>query len=629
MLKGAGMNSLKQKTDQTAAGLLEVLRHLSEELHPGQQQRRNITLDSSLDRDLGLDSLTRMELLHRIEARFDISLVERAFAEAESVRDLLRAILKADTARKLGAPEQVPGLAAGDAEAVPDSALTLNQVLDWHLRNQPDRPHVHFYADEKEAEVLSYRQLHAGAIRVAAGLQQQDLMPGVPVAIMLPSEAGYFFAFMGVLLAGGVPVPIYPPTRKAQMEDHLRRQLVILGNCQATHLITMPEALLFGRLLKSNLPDLHKLLTVDELAATAVDAFVAPRLQGTDTAFLQYTSGSTGNPKGVILSHANLLANIRVMGEVVEVDDTDVMVSWLPLYHDMGLIGCWLSCLYFATPLVLMSPLDFLNRPARWLHAIHRYRGTLSAAPNFAYEICLTRLPDAELEGLDLSSWRGAFNGAEAISPDCIDRFCERFASYGFRREALMPVYGLAENSVGLAFPPFGRGPLIDCIDRELFISTGLAQPLEDEPERQLRVVACGQPLPEHQIRVVDPAGHELPERREGHIQFCGSSASSGYYRNPPATEKLFFGQWLDSGDLGYVANGDIYLTGRSKDLIIIAGRNIYPQELEEAIAQLEGIRKGNVVVFGTTNLRTGTERLVILAETRETDPEPLEGLRD
>lgn len=618
----------RQQTDQTAAELFEVLRQLSEELHSGQKLAGSVGLDSSLDRDLGFDSLARMELMRRIEIRFDVSLAEQVFTNAETVRDLLRAVLHADAGRKLGAPEQLKSLIAGETEAVPDRARTLPEVLDWQLQHQPDRPHIHFYADQEQAEVLSYRQLHQGAVKVAAGLQQLDLPLGAPVAIMLPSEADYFFAFWGVLLAGGVPVPIYPPTRKAQMQDHLKRQLVILNNCAATYLITMPEALLFGRLLKTNLPQLRSLLTVAELSACVPSDYVTVRRQKNDIALLQYTSGSTGNPKGVILTHANLLANIRAMGRVVEVDDTDVVVSWLPLYHDMGLIGGWLSSIYFATQLVLLSPLDFLSRPVRWLHAIHRYRGTLSPAPNFAYEICLSRLTDAELEGLDLSSWRGAFNGAEAVSAKSIEQFCERFGRYGFRREAMMPVYGLAEDSVGLAFPPVGRGPLIDSIDRETFINSGKAVAVFAGNENCLRFVACGQPLPNHETRVVDRAGHEIPERCEGRVQFRGPSACSGYYRNPEATAKLFDDDWLNTGDLGYISAGDIYITGRSKDLIIIAGRNIYPQELEEAIAELEGIRKGNVAVFGSIDQKSGTEQLVVLAETRQTEPQQLDHLR-
>jgi 1-acyl-sn-glycerol-3-phosphate acyltransferase len=274
-----------------------------------------------------------------------------------------------------------------------------------------------------------------------------------------------------------------------------------------------------------------------------------------------------------------------------------------------------------------MSPLDFLTRPQRWLWAIHRCGGTISAAPNFAYELCLRRIEEQDLKGLDLSSWRVAFNGAEPVSPDTIKGFCERFAQYGFRREAMLPVYGLAECAVGLAFPPLHRGPLIERIQREPFLRYGRAVPAGEPDVNVLRMVACGGPLPGHQIRVVDPTGQEVPERQEGRLQFRGPSATSGYFRNPGETRRLFDGDWLESGDLAYLAGGEVYITGRIKDVIIRAGRNIYPHELEEAVGNMPGIRKGCVAVFGTTDPDSSTERFIVLAETREKEPKTLEQL--
>jgi len=330
----------------------------------------------------------------------------------------------------------------------------------------------------------------------------------------------------------------------------------------------------------------------------------------------------------VVLSHANLIANIRAMGQVVQAGPEDVFVSWLPLYHDMGLIGAWLGSLYYAALFVVMSPLSFLARPERWLWAIHRHRGTLSAAPNFGYEYCLKRLQDEDLQGLDLSCWRAAFNGAEAVSPDTLEQFGARFAPLGFSSSAMMPVYGLAESSVGLAFPPLQRGPLIDRVERETFMQSGKAVPASSDDAHALRFVSSGKPLPGHQVRVVDPAGHELPERREGRLEFRGPSSTSGYYRDADKTQDLFHDHWLDSGDLAYMANGEIYITGRIKDIIIRAGRNIYPHELEEAVGSVVGVRTGRVAVFGSEDQRSGTERLVILAETRSTDSGERERLR-
>ncbi len=611
-------------SDDSAHRLLELLRELVAELRPAQATMLSIDLDSLLDRDLGLDSLARMELLSRIERRFGVRLEERAVSEAERVRDLLAALAVAGQGGIDTSGARIEAVIGEAAWEIPLQASTLAEILAWHDERHPDRPHVRFYADQGEGEVLSYGRLQGAAIAVAGGLQRIGVESGERVAIMLPTGTDYLAAFYGVVLAGAVPVPIYPPMRLALLEDHLLRQLSILSTCAATALITFAEALPFARLLKLQLPALKQLVSVAELSS---GDFKPPAVNPGDTAFLQYTSGSTGNPKGVILSHANLLANIRAMGKTVQVADTDVIVSWLPLYHDMGLIGTWLAGLYFGIPLVLMSPLDFLARPDRWLWAIHRYRGSLSPAPNFAYEICLARLKDEELSGLDLSSWRCAFNGAEPVSPDTLERFCSRFAAFGFRRGSLMPVYGLAENSVGLAFPPCGRGPLIDRIDREAFARSGKAIPVE-QAEGALQVVACGRPLEGHEIRILGPGGEELPERREGQVQFRGPSATCGYFGAPEQSAELFDGDWLETGDLGYLAGGDIYLTGRSKDLIIVAGRNVYPQELEEAVGRLAGIRKGNVVVFGSRDQAGGTERLVLVAETRETDADIQERLR-
>jgi 1-acyl-sn-glycerol-3-phosphate acyltransferase len=416
--------------------------------------------------------------------------------------------------------------------------------------------------------------------------------------------------------------------RLSQIQEHLHRQASILHNALASLLITVPEAQPFSRFLSVQVEGLRAVVTVQELS-TPGEQYVRPKIQPQDIALLQYTSGSTGQPKGVILTHANLLANIRAMGQVTHSTSRDVFVSWLPLYHDMGLIGAWLGSLYYGGPLMVMSPLTFLARPARWLWAIHRHRGTLSASPNFGYELCLRKIDDRDIEGLDLSSWRMAFNGAEPVSADTVLRFCARFAPYGFRPETMTPVYGLAESSVGLAFPPPRRGPLIDRIQREPFLHSGQALPATEDDPQALRFVACGQPLPGHEIRLVDAMGYEVAERQEGRLEFRGPSVTSGYFRNPEETRRLFHGEWLDSGDLAYIVGGDVYVTGRVKDIIIRAGRNIYPHELEEAISNIPGIRPGCVAVFGSPDPVSGTERLIVLAETRIKDPRELEQLRN
>ena len=605
--------------DKAVADLLTTVQQLVAEMHPDKAKAPLLTLDSRLDTDIGLDSLGRVELISRLEQHFNIVLPENVFTDTESVRDLLRALSIAQHHMEAFAPAEITEFELEKVEKLPVTAKTLIDVLEWHVKHHPKRLHIRFLGNEKEEDTLTYEELWQGARKVAAGLQQRGIRSGETVAIMLPTGKNYFFSFYAILMAAAIPVPIYPPVRRSQLEDHLYRHSGILNNCVASMLISMPEVKLIAQLLKSQVGSLREVTTVDELASETMQ-FFAPAISDSDIAFLQYTSGSTGNPKGVVLTHANLLANIRVMGETVKADPSDVFVSWLPLYHDMGLIGAWLGSLYFAVVLVVMSPLSFLMRPQRWLWAIHQYRGTLTASPNFGYELCLKRITDADIEGLDLSSIRLAFNGAELVSPSTIERFTTRFQPVGFRAEAMLPVYGLAESAVGLAFPPLARKPRIDCVQREAFSETIDALPAESTDENTLCFVGSGHPLEGHEIRIVDPDGRELPERKEGYLQFRGPSTTSGYYRNPEATKKLIMDGWLDSGDLAYMAEGEVFITGRSKDLIIRAGRNIYPHEVEEAIGNISGVRKGCVAAFGTTDPHTGSEQLVVLAETRETE---------
>jgi 1-acyl-sn-glycerol-3-phosphate acyltransferase len=387
-------------------------------------------------------------------------------------------------------------------------------------------------------------------------------------------------------------------------------------------MITVPEAQKLEGFLCSQVPCLGPFRTATELRDQD-SAFRLPPIKPEDTAFLQFTSGSTGNPKGVVLSHKNLLANIRAVVNATQASHEDVFVSWLPLYHDMGLIGALLSTLYSAVPLVLMSPLRFLARPVRWLEAIHQHHGTMTAAPNFAYELCVRKVPEEALKNLDLSHWRVALNGAEAIAPGTMERFQERFGPVGFHPEVMQPVYGLAECSVGLTGPVLGRPPRVDHISKDAFETERLATPVESSDAEALEFVACGVPLVGHDLRVVDDLDQEIPERHIGRIQFRGPSATAGYFENPEATQELLTeDKWLNSGDLGYLAGGEVFLTGRAKDLIIRGGRNLYPQELEELVGELPGVRKGNVAVFASRDLHSGTEHLVVLAETREKSAE-------
>jgi 1-acyl-sn-glycerol-3-phosphate acyltransferase len=618
----------KRKSEEDLAKrLIQVVRDLALELHPRLTRQVAVELDSNLDRDLALDSLGRAELLLRLDRTFKVRLPDHLIGDAETPRDLLEAVLAASPAmRAAGARATVEPILLPET-AAPTRARTLIEALADHTRYHGERPHIRLWRSEEEEEQISYAELEQSSRVVAFGLLEQGLNAGDRVAIMLRTGKDYFFSFFGVLAAGGIPVPIYPPFRRAQVEDHLRRQAGILKNAEASFLITEEEIRNVGVLLYGLVEALRRVSTVSELSG-AGSLTEALQAQSDTTALIQYTSGSTGDPKGVVLSHANLLANIRAMGQVMEANSSDRLVSWLPLYHDMGLIGAWLGCLYYGASLTIMPPLAFLADPARWLWAIHKHRATLSAAPNFAYELCLKNIRDTDIEGLDLSSLRMVVNGAEPVSPATIRRFTDKFQKFGFRAQALAPVYGLAESSVGLAFPPVGRAPIIDRVDRNALSGDGIARQAEPGDLAALEFVACGQPLPDHEVRIVDVNGREVPDRNQGRLQFKGPSCTKEYFNNPEKTRTLFDGEWLESGDLAYIADGDIFITGRVKDIIIRAGRNIYPHELEELIGTVEGVRKGCVAAFPSPDLRTGSERLIVIAETRLTDPAALKRLR-
>ena len=600
--------------------LVAAMREVVAELHPHLGARADITLDSALERDLGLDSLSRMELLLRLERTFGASIPEAVMANAETARELLPAFRSGDRPRRVAAAvhDRDAGPEAVAVDAVPASASTLLEAVDFHARHHGDRVHVELYESSGEPVQITFAALVERAERFAGGLVERGLEPGQSAALMLPTGFDYLAAFLAVQMAGAVPVPIYPPTRPSQIEEHVRRYAGILDNATARTLITFAPALGVSRLLTAQIPGLDSVADVAELDRGG-RLRERPDLDQSSTAFLQYTSGSTGNPKGVVLSHGDVLASLRAMAAALGATPRDVFVSWLPLYHDMGLIGAWMGSLYYGFPLVLMSPLDFLARPVRWLEAIHRHRGTLSGGPNFAYELCVRRIDPEEAEGLDLSSWRIAFNGAEPVSPDTMDRFTAKFASRALPANAMMPVYGLAEATLGVAFTPAGRGPRIDVVDADAMARDARATPLDGgPPARGRQFVSCGPPIPGFEVRIVDARGAELDERMEGAIEFRGPSTTVGYFRNPAASRALFDGDWLRSGDRGYMADGELYVTGRDKDLIVRAGRNIYPYDLEAAVGELDGVRKGCVAVFACVDPVGATERLVVVAETRE-----------
>ena len=369
--------------------LLQLVRNLADQLRPGSDFAQSLGIDHSLERDYGLDSLSRAELVTRIESELGVSFEAAALSQAETPHDLLHAIRSPLPASAAPAPAPEPARDDSGIDYPPATLATLVDVLDWHAERHGERLLVTIES-QHGTQHLSYARLRIDALAVAAGLVERGCGAGDAVAVMLPTGSEFFAAFYGALYAGCVPVPLYPPARLAQLEDHLQRSAGILRNAEARLLITVNQAKPFAQLLRAHCESLQAVATVADLAL-AHGQVARPAINAASTAFLQYTSGSTGNPKGVVLSHANLLANVRAMWRASQVSSADTFVSWLPLYHDMGLIGACIGSLVVGYRLVLMSPLEFLAKPSCWLWAIHRHRGTLSAAPNFAYELCANR----------------------------------------------------------------------------------------------------------------------------------------------------------------------------------------------------------------------------------------------
>src|SRR6202453_4288133 len=659
------MGATGTKIDRAASAssqTLHVLRQLLVELG-GQRGLAELTARGTaahLERELGLGSLERVELMLRLGDACGVRLPDRVVAEADTVQDLVEAILRVEageagngaSARGAAAVAAVPNSSASPSAVTSTSAVssapatrpdideqirkaeTLSEILRLRGRGEPGRSHIQIYEEADQLRTITFGELYERASVVAADLRRRGLEPGQTVAIMLPTCAEFFWTFAGILLAGGIPVPIYPPFRADRIAEYATRQSAILCNAEAQFLITWRQAEGLARLLKPGVPTLREVLDAGELAKPATKPAaksnsspahwrpvenLSHHAHADEIAFLQYTSGSTGDPKGVVLTHANLLANIKSIISGIDIKPDDLAVSWLPLYHDMGLIGAWFVPLFTGIPLVVMSPLAFLSRPERWLRAIHRHRATICPAPNFAYELCVRKIADKDLEGLDLSSWRAATNGAEPVRAGTMERFAKRFAPYGFRRESLMPVYGLAEATLAVSVPPLGSGYKVDRIERAQFESEGRAVQVASADRAALEFVNAGKPVPTVEVRIVDGDGVNLGERRQGRLWFRGPSATRGYYRNPDATRELLRdGDWIDSGDRAYWGEGEIYITGRAKDVIIKAGRNLYPHEVEEIAGRVAGVRTGCVVAFGAPDERTGTERLLVAAELRD-----------
>jgi fatty-acyl-CoA synthase len=542
-------------------------------------------------------------------------------------------------------------LVTADRAPAESDAPTLVALLRRAAAHARGETHGLRFLDRRErATFLSWREVAARAGRVAASLVARGIRPGERVAIVHPTGPGFFDAFLGTLLAGAVPAPLYPPFRLGAMAEYERRTAAMIAASSA-RLVLADRAVrrLIGGVAARARAPLGE-ACVEELLE-GVSAAATPLPEPADLALVQFSSGTTGGPRPVALDHAAILHQGRLLNshwpDSAELEQAGV--SWLPLYHDMGLIGCVVPAMMRPATLTLLGPELFLARPALWLRAISRYRATISPAPNFAYALAAERIRDEELEGVDLSTWRAALNGAETVSGPVLRAFAQRFSRFGLRPEALTPVYGLAEAALAVTFSPLDRPFRSARFDRRRLgegEAFALVEPAGREaaagaepcgaPAPVVEIVSVGRPVPGFEVEVRPEneaesdaedgaAASTLPEGRIGRILVRGPSLMSGYLDQPEATACALRDGWLDTGDRGFVLDGELWIAGRVKDVLVLHGRNHDPDPLERAVGAVAGVRTGCVVAASHLPVDGAVEELLVLAELRRgagADPE-------
>ena len=464
-----------------------------------------------------------------------------------------------------------------------------------------------------DATYFEYGEVLERAKKVAATWQRRGLTVGDRVAIVLPTSIHFLDTFLGIQLAGGIPTALYPPFRLGKLDEYFKRTQRMLRKIGARFLVTDRRTKnLLGPAVQ-NVASIEDVLDAEKLL-TSNTRWRRVDVTPDSPAFLQFSSGTTVEPKAVHISHTNLLHNLEMIDSLFRVvgDEEQAKqggVCWLPLYHDMGLVGCLFLGLYHPGTVTYIGPETFLAKPKIWLQTLSKYKAVVSPAPDFAYGLCLSKVKDKDLDGVDLSHWRIALNGAEPINTEIMTRFCDRFSRWGFQATAMTPVYGLAEATLAVTFPELTSAPRVVEFDADRLSmeQTGVVG-------KGRRLASVGQPMQGLEVQIWDDGDNPVKSVKVGRIMVRGASICPGYYNDPKLTGKTIHKGWLDTGDLGFQHEGDLYVCGRAKDLIIIRGRNLAPQEVEELLVGVDGMRPGCAIAVGTSVEELG-EQLIVLLE--------------
>jgi len=503
------------------------------------------------------------------------------------------------------------------------------------LRNfyeqKPDQITLYIQHAGKPDLPVTYRMLVEGAAAYAHALELGGIRQGEVVLLILQHGIDLVYAFFGAVLHGAIP-SIMPFLTEKLLPERYRADLASLVSItQPSAIITYPEFESEVRAALHQGDSVRVVLVSDQVGKPLVPNFAASggnQRTPQDIVLLQHSSGTTGLQKGVALSHQAVINQLEAYSQALHFADEDIVVSWLPLYHDMGLIAGFLMPILWGMPLVLMSPFDWVRAPYRLLQSVSKYKGTLTWLPNFAYNFCAQKIRERDLEGVDLTSWRAVSNCSEPVRWESHQLFLKRFQLYGLRESALATCYAMAENVFAVTQGGIDAPPVVDEIDRDLFQTQRIARPAQPG-QAVVKMMSSGRPVSNTRVRVLDENGKEVPDRLLGEIALQSDCMLNEYYHRPDATQKAFRDGWYLTGDYGYRVGDELFVYGRKKDLIIVGGRNVYPQDLEQVAMEVDSVHAGRVVAFGVYNEEAGTEDVVIVAETENQDEDERNRLSD